>query len=88
MRPALFVEFGFKTFRQARVVIVAHIANSARHAGPAAWAGALAFPRLIRMVFANPAAVLRTESISLAGLDRIAQSLHGEFDILRLAGAA
>jgi hypothetical protein len=35
----------------------------------------------------KPSRSPRTESISLAGLDRIAQPLHGEFDILRLAGA-
>jgi hypothetical protein len=58
MTPALFVKFGFKAFRQARVVIIAHIANAARHSGPAASAGALAFPRLAGMIFANPAAVL------------------------------
>jgi len=58
MTPALFVEFGFKPFWHLRIIVIAHIAIGARHSGTAAWAGVLAFPRLIGMIFANPAAVL------------------------------
>jgi hypothetical protein len=58
MAPSLFIELGLKPFRQARVVVIAHVANGARHAGTAAGAGVIAFPRSIGMGFANPAAIL------------------------------
>jgi hypothetical protein len=58
MTPALLVEFGFETLRQARIVIIAHIANGARQAGAAAGAGVIAFPRSIGMVLTNPSAIL------------------------------
>jgi hypothetical protein len=76
MTPSLFIELGLKPFRQARVVVIAHIANGARHAGPAAGAGVLAFPGLIGMVLANPAAVLayrafHSASYPIGGLGHI-----------------
>jgi hypothetical protein len=52
-----------KAFRQPRrLVFAGWIALRARHAGATALAGARAFPRLVGMVLANPAAVLAIQA--------------------------
>ena len=58
MTPALFVEFGLKPFRHLRIIVIAHVAVGAWHAGATADAGVLTFPWSIRVGFTNPAAVL------------------------------
>jgi len=59
MTPAFLISVRPEAFRQPRVfVITAHIAIAARHAGTAAGAPVLTFPRLIGMVLAHtPAAI-------------------------------
>ena len=57
MAPALLVEFGFETLRRPRFGITM-VAPWTRLPGAAAGAGVLALPRSIRMVLANPAAIL------------------------------
>jgi hypothetical protein len=53
----------YKAARQPRrVVLVARIAPWARHAAAATCARVHAFPRTIRMVFANPALVIAAEA--------------------------
>jgi hypothetical protein len=47
MAPALFIRVLREALWEPRgFVITAHIAIAARHAGTAAWAGVLTFPRL------------------------------------------
>jgi hypothetical protein len=59
MAPALFIRVLPEALWEPRdFVITAHIAIAARHAGTAAWAGVLTFPRLIRMVLAHPSAAI------------------------------
>ena len=59
MTPAFLISVRPEAFRRPRIfVITAHIAIAARHAGTAAGAGVLAFPRLIRMVLAHPPAAI------------------------------
>jgi hypothetical protein len=91
MTPAILVIYGSEAFRRPRcaVAIVAHVALSAWHAGAAAGACFLTFPWSIRMVLTNPAAVgaLRTFRDEGIRLERVAQPLHGEFDIFRLQEA-
>jgi len=54
MTPALFVEFGLKTFRHPRCcIIVAGVVPWARSSGATASTGALAFPGSIRVSFTN-----------------------------------
>jgi hypothetical protein len=65
MAPALFVELSLEARRQPRrLVPLGLIAPRAGHAGGAAGTGVPAFPGPLRMIFADPAAVLATGSIS------------------------
>jgi hypothetical protein len=59
MTPTFFIEFGSKTLRRPwRRIIVTRVAPWTRCAGGATGAGVLAFPRSIRVRFANPTRVL------------------------------
>jgi len=61
MAPALFVELSLEARRQPRrLILQGRIAPRAGHADAAAGAGVPAFPRPLRMIFADPAAVLAT----------------------------
>jgi hypothetical protein len=79
MTPTLFVEFGLKPFRHLRIIVIAQIAIAARHSGTAAWAGVLAFPRLIGMIFANPSAILADQAFHSCSLARRASSSQLKF---------
>src|SRR5258706_7957982 len=59
MAPALLVEFDFRALRHSRChIIVNRVATRTRGSGAATSAGVLAFPWAVRVVLANPAAVL------------------------------
>ena len=73
MTPARLTHIRPETFwRPWLSVIIVHIAIAARHPGTAAWAGVLAFPWPMGMIFADPAAVLAEQAFhglpSLPGL--------------------
>src|SRR5947208_6403879 len=61
---AVLLSIRLESFRQTRRLVFAGlIALWARHPGATALASVRALPRLVRMVFANPAAVLTEEAV-------------------------
>jgi hypothetical protein len=59
MAPALLIDFGFETGRRPRCgPDICTVAGRAGRAGAAAATGARAFPKLVKVIFTDPAAVL------------------------------
>jgi hypothetical protein len=73
MAPAILFRVRPEAFRHPRILaLVTHIAAGARHARTTARVGTLAFPRSIRVVFTNPAAILAEQAFhGLPGLPRL-----------------
>jgi hypothetical protein len=72
MTPAVLIHVYSEAVQRPWLRVIIHIAIAARHPRTAAWAGVLAFPRPMGMIFADPAAVLAEQAFhglpSLPGL--------------------
>jgi hypothetical protein len=80
MVPVFFLDICFETRRQLGLfVLTTHTAMAARHSGPAARTGELAFPGLFRMVFTHPSPTIAEYTLHHGGLDlRLGILHHGD----------